>query len=80
MIGMVLTSVNSHPAQAKGILRQRRCMRNQGQMEIQKTETQEKETGKIGTAEDGTAGDGIAGDRTAEGGNTEEWGKRRRRR
>ena len=47
MIGMVLTSVNSHPAQAKNSAARAAVYEKSRSDEIQKTETQEKETGKI---------------------------------
>ena len=47
MIGMVLTSVNSHPAQAKNAAARAAVYEKSRSDEIQKTETQEKETGKI---------------------------------
>lgn len=46
MIGMVLTSVNSHPAQAKNSAARAAVYEKSRSDEIQKTETQEKETGK----------------------------------
>ena len=47
MIGMVLTSVNSHPAQAKNAAARAAVYEKSRSDEIQKTETPEKETGKI---------------------------------
>ena len=47
MIGMVLTAVNSHPAQAKNSAARAAVYEKSRSDEIQKTETQEKETGKI---------------------------------
>ena len=47
MIGMVLTSVNSHPAQAKNSAARAAVYEKSRSDEIQKTETQEKETGMI---------------------------------
>lgn len=47
MIGMVLTSVNSHPAQAKNSAARAAEYEKSRSVVIQKAETQEKETGKI---------------------------------
>lgn len=63
MIGMVLTSVNSHPAQAKNSAARAAVYEKSRSDEIQKTETQEKETGKIELQKIGPQ----------EGGNTEDW-------
>lgn len=54
MIGMVLTSVDSHPAQAKNSAARTAVYEKSRSDEIQKAETQDKETGKIELQEIGS--------------------------